>query len=366
VNLLRPSARRRALLIVLPVLTVACGDSAPESDRSRTDSVSSKALRDSSAIGDGRAADVADTSRNDTGATGRVPNELGRIPVLMYHLIEDADGTYQVDRRHFREQLALLYTRGYRPVTMAQLRDRQINLAAGLSPVVLTFDDASPSQFRYVERNGALVVDSTSGWGILQAFSREHPDFPPVAVWCLLSAAEVGRSFFGDRGIEGQQSAWRFRKVQEVLKAGGELCNHTQWHMKLNRNTAPAVQEQIAKLALAIDSAVPGYRPRTMALPYGLWPKDRGLAFAGRWTNPKGGVTTSYRHEAVMMVGGGLLKSPHAPDFFDAGPGRVNVPREEVQTPKQFTALLDRLEKSRYVSDGNPATVARPATRSDD
>jgi hypothetical protein len=41
------------------------------------------------------------------------------------------------------------------------------------------------------------------------------------------------------------------------------------------------VQEQIARNAMGIDSAVPGYKIRTMALPYGLWPKNRHLARQG-------------------------------------------------------------------------------------
>jgi hypothetical protein len=349
----RPTLLTYRAFFALLTLT-ACGG-APASDTATADSVVREALRDSGVVG-------AAPSPTDTraAASGRTPNELGRIPVLMYHLIEDADGTYRVAREHFRDQLNELYQRGYRPVTMAQVLDGAINLPAGLSPVVLTFDDASPSQFRYIERDGQLVVDPTSAWGIMQDFSAKHPDFPPVAVWCLLSGASDGHNFFGDKGIEGQQSAWRFRKVQEVLKAGGELCNHTQWHMQLNRNPPDAVQEQLAKLALAVDSAVPGYKPRTMALPYGGWPKDKALAYAGQWTNPKGGATISYAHEAVLLVGGGLLKSPHAPDFWDAGPRRVKVPREEVLTPKRFSAVLDRLETLRYVSDGNPKTVARP------
>ena len=48
---------------------------------------------------------------------------------------------------------------------------------------------------------------------------------------------------------------------------GFELCDHTLWHMKLSKYPDAAVQEQIARNAMGIDSAVPGYKIRTMALP---------------------------------------------------------------------------------------------------
>jgi peptidoglycan/xylan/chitin deacetylase (PgdA/CDA1 family) len=354
---------RWSVACAIAIGLAACDRAAPSSDTTTRDSVPGT-LRTERAAGDSVAGRAPTPLPTDTAlraaAAARTPNELGRIPVLMYHLIEDRDGTYRVARTHFRDQLRELHRRGYRPVTLSAVLDRTIDLPRGFSPVVLTFDDASPSQFRYIDRNGTLEVDSLSGWGILQRFAAEHPDFPPVGVWCLLSAAQAGRSFFGDKGIEGQQSAWRFRKVRALVDAGGELCNHTQWHARLDRSAPALVQEQIAKLQLAVDSAVPGYRVRSFALPLGIWPKERALAFAGAWTDPKGGATVRYAHEAVMTIGGGLLQSPHAPGFFDAGPRRVIVPREEVLTPPLFTALLDRIERVRYVSDGNPETVAAP------
>ena len=47
------------------------------------------------------------------------------------------------------------------------------------------------------------------------------------------------------------------------------------------------MQEQIARNVMAIDSAVPGYKVRSFALPYGIWPKNRPLAWQGSWTDPK-------------------------------------------------------------------------------
>ncbi len=283
------------------------------------------------------------------------PNELGRVPVLEYHLIGDKEARWERERGQFRKDLELLYARGYRPVSASEMVDGKIALPRGLSPVVFTFDDASPGQFKYIEQNGQLEIDPGSAVGIWLDFAKEHPDWKNKAVWCMLSGAEAGRSFFGDNGIEGQKTEWRHRKVKFLADQGFELCNHTLWHAQLSKYPDAFVQEQIARLQLAVDSAVPGYKIRTFALPLGIWPKNRALAERGSWTDPKTGKTTSYDHDVVLEVSGGSNVSPHDPVFKGNSVDRVQVYLNELQK------TLDYLDKSgnRYVSDGNPATVAR-------
>src|SRR5690606_11587602 len=225
-------------------------------------------------------------------------------------------GQWQVTPEAFRAHLALLYERGYRPVNLTDVLDRRLDLPRGLSPVVLIFDDASPSQFRYVEAaDGTLTTDSTSAVGMLMDFARRHADWDTRAVFCMLSAAEAGRSFFGDKGIEGQKSAWRFPKVRFLHEQGFELCNHTLWHANLSKYEDAFVQEQIARGELAIDSVLPGYDVRTFALPLGVWPQNRELAWRGSWTDPESGRTLRYEYDAVLLVAGGPARSPYDPEF---------------------------------------------------
>jgi hypothetical protein len=290
------------------------------------------------------------------GATGaRVPNELGRIPVLEYHLLGGNESRWKVDTAHFRRTLQLLYDRGYRPINIADMLDRKIDLPAGLSPVVLVFDDASPSQFSYVERDGKVEVDPNSAVGIMLDFNRRHPDWQKKGVFCMLPAAAAGHAFFGEKGIDGQKSAWRFKKVQFLAEQGFELCNHTLWHANLGKYPDAFVQEQIARGQMAIDSAVPGYKVRTFGLPLGIWPKNRPLAWSGSWTDPKSGKTVRYQYEAVLEVAGGPTRSPYDPQFNPHSINRVEAFGQEVER------MLDRLEASgaRYVSDGVSSTVAR-------
>jgi peptidoglycan/xylan/chitin deacetylase (PgdA/CDA1 family) len=293
---------------------------------------------------------------------GKLPaNRMGRIPVLEIHVVRDqASGEFVIARSTYEHVLQTLYDRGYRPITVAQLLDRDFrDVPAGMSPVVFTFDDASPEQFSYIERNGQLEIDPKSEVGIWMAFNQQHPDWKPRATFCLLPGAAAGHAFFGDNPKwNGQKKEWRFRKVKWLADNGFEICNHTLWHAQLNKFPDAFVQEQIVRGAIAIDSAVPGYKIRTFALPQGLWPKNRALAWRGSWTNPKTHQTTSYDNETVLEVSGGPVRSPFDPQF-----DKTRITRFIV-SGNALDRLLDQLDKpgpgARFVWDGGSgATAAR-------
>jgi len=332
---------------LLVVLLAACSGGA--------ESTNQTARAGDSAASAPAAAQPAPVAAAPAGSDTLQPNELGRIPVLEYHLIGDKEARWERERGQFRKDLELLYARGYRPITASEFVDKKIDLPRGLSPVVFTFDDASPSQFRYIEKNGQLEIDPGSAVGIWLDFAKQHPDWKNKAVWCMLSGAEAGRSFFGNKEIEGQKTEWRHRKVKFLHDQGFELCNHTLWHAQLVKYSDEVVQEQIARLQLAVDSAVPGYRIRTFALPLGIWPKNRALAAKGSWKDPKSGKVVTYNHDVILEVSGGPNVSPFDPKFDALSTDRVQVYANELQK------TLDYLDKNgtRYVSDGNPNTVAR-------
>ena len=290
--------------------------------------------------------------------TALAPDSMGRVPILEYHLVADSDSRWGRSWRHFAQDLELLYERGYRPVTVSQLVDRQLDIPAGTSPVVFTFDDASPSQFRYIERNGQLEIDSTSAVGIWLAFHAKHPDWGNRATFCMLPAAAAGHAFFGEKGIQGQKSAWRFKKVQFLAQQGFELCDHTLWHADLAKYSDAVVQEQIARGAMAIDSAVPGYRVRTFALPLGVWPKNRALAKQGSWKDPKTGRVYRYDFDAILEVAGGPNRSPYDPEFNPLRLYRVQMYGGELA---RVLDLLDRT-RTRFVA-GTPRRSGNAARR---
>jgi len=358
----------RSLTLSVVLLSFACkgkagGDHTSDTTRSMagpvspTDSATARFVSRDNAGKPSVSTAESSTATPGGGRPDRLPNELGRIMVVEYHLFGDRNTTYSRERASFRKDLELLYQRGYRPVSMAQVLDRKLDLPRGLSPVVFTFDDASPEQFSYVEKDGKLEIDPRTAVGIWLDFKKAHPDWENKAVFCLLSGAEAGHNFFGDKNIQGQKTAWRFPKVKWLVDNGFELCNHTVWHAQLSKYPDPFVQEQIARLAMSVDSAVPGYKMRTMALPQGLWPKNRALASKGSWTDPRSKRTIAYEYDAVLEVAGGPSRSPHDPAFNPLKTPRLQVIGDAI------ARTIDRLEKSgnAYISDGNPATVARPS-----
>jgi peptidoglycan/xylan/chitin deacetylase (PgdA/CDA1 family) len=364
-----PFARRPLLVVTALLASFGCAsrDAAPEASPSAeagpaaatvtTASAGTTAPASPSAAVPASTASASATA--DAGAAERTPNELGRIPVLEYHLIvPEEKGEFTRTPQQLRRDLEELRRRGYVPVNMVDVLDKKIqSLPRGKSPVVLVFDDASPSQFRYIERNGKLEIDPTSAVGILEKFADEHPDWPRRAVFCTLPAAQAGRSFFGDKGIEGQQTAWRYKKIQFLHERGYELCNHTLYHARLDKS-GDRVQEFIARGDMAIDSAVPGYKVRTFALPLGMWPKNRAHAVQGSWTDPKSGKTVRYKYDAVLEVAGGPTRSPYDPQFNGASVTRAIMFRNALDVT---LGQLDRPgPRSRYVSDGDPNAVARP------
>ena len=302
------------------------------------------------------AAAATATARHPPPALDRQPNEMGWIPILEYHEIGDTEQRWQRDRRRFVADLELLFDRGYRPIGIGELVDRAIDLPRGLSPVIITFDDAVASQFRYVERDGALSIDTTSAVGILLAFARTHPGWRNRAVFCVPADPDIPDAMFGQRAINGQRTTWGEAKLRHLVALGFELCGHTDRHVNLATIDSAAIPRHIARGILAIDSAVPGYRVRSFALPYGAWPADSVAARAGHWLDPAIGRTVSYRFDAIFEAWGGPVRSPFDPAF---NPQRLTRTQG---TADLIERTLDGLEASgrRYVSDGDPARIARP------
>ncbi len=322
---------QRVVMVLGLALAAACGTE----HRGRVDSAAGTVERNT------RDSAASAPSVSQSSALG---DRHGRVPILELHVVGDSTkGMFVISRETFERYLHTLYDRGYRPMTVAQLIDKDFSaVPPGMSPVVFTFDDASPEQFSYIERDGRLEIDPTTVIGMWMDFAKTHPDWKGRATFCLLPAAEAGHSFFGDKEKwRGQKNEWRFRKVKWLADNGFELCNHTLWHAQLNKYPDAFVREQIARGQMAIDSAVPGYKVRTFALPQGLWPKNRDLAWRGSWTDPRTGKTQTYSYETVLEVSGGPARSPFDPEF-DAR----KLPRI-IAFGNELAKLLDRLDESR-------------------
>lgn len=270
------------------------------------------------------------------------PNELGQVMILEYHRIDRPEARWTRTPENFRRDLQRLWERGYRLLPLGALLDGRIALPRGTSPVVLTFDDSSPGQFRYLERHGEPVIDPECAVGMLEDFEREHPEFGRAATFYVLPGADPPNRLF-------DQPAWASRKLAYLAGHGYEIGNHTLWHANLSRYPQEVVRKQLATAQQWIQEHVPGYRPRTLALPMGAYPRALEWAVAGSHNG------SGYRHDAILMVSGGAAPSPHARAFDAHRLPRIQAVETEIA---RWLDHFDRHPEQRYVSDGDPGTIA--------
>lgn len=271
------------------------------------------------------------------------PNEGGMVPILEYHRIAARTGPYDRTPNAFRHDLARLYREGYRPVLLQELVRGNVDLPHGASPVVLTFDDADASQFRYLP-GGGRRVDPDCAVGILQAFARAHPDFPVRATFYVLPESAFGPA---------RERAEKMRLLRDEM--GCEIGNHTVTHRSLRAMNDETVAREIGGCVAKIEAILPGTKVESIALPMGISPRNRALLASGI------GAGQRYANEAVLLVGANPAPSP-----FDKAFQPLRLPRiQAVEGPMGITYWLNYLQKPgrRFVSDGDPAKVTLTAAR---
>jgi peptidoglycan/xylan/chitin deacetylase (PgdA/CDA1 family) len=274
------------------------------------------------------------------------PNELGRIMILEYHLIGYPEGRWRRTPENFRKDLEMLYESDYYPIPLQDLINGNIRTPAGKTPFVITFDDSSAGQFRYLKKEGRLEIDPKSGVGIMEQFKKEHPDFPLTATFYVLPGTGRNNRLFG-------QEEYIREKLNFLVNNGYEIGNHSYWHENLGKVDDLAVQKQLALAVREIQSFVPGYQVRSFALPYGIHPKNRILARQGEHQGIK------YSHNSVMLVGSGPVPSPYSTEFNPYKMERIQA-GDTPWGPKSFVEKYRKNPSLRFVSDGNPVKITIP------
>lgn len=270
---------------------------------------------------------------NEVGA-----NELGQVPILMYHrIVAQPKSVYDRTPADFRAELQRLAAENYVPITTADFATGHIDIPAGAHPVVLTFDDGDASTF-------ALEGNSQPAPGtavqILLEVAASHPGFTPVA------SMYVNEHPFGD--------PTGTRVLPWLRDHGFEIGNHTRHHTNLRKASSADARRAIADGDGMIRSALPGYRPSTLALPYGAQPRSSGDSVHGQ----------GYDYVASLLVGANPAASPYSSQFDP-----LEIPRIRSQGPAGEDArygsatwldTLERFPRSRYTSDGDPLKVSFP------
>jgi hypothetical protein len=276
-------------------------------------------------------------------------NELGAIMVLEYHRLGE-EGRWTRSPESFRRDLEILYENGYRCISVVDLATNNIDVEAGYTPVVITFDDADPSVFRFVEKDGELIIDPDCAVGIMEEFAREHPDFGMTATFYVLP------TLFG-------QDEYTEMKLKYLVEHGYDIGNHTVNHYSLGEVDDATVVEEIVGNIKMVREYLPGYEEKSIALPNGSEPRNPELLRSGSLDG------IEYHFVASLLVGANPSPAPCDPSFDP-----MRMPRVQVMDPSRdsegcgfYSWLLYFQEnpERRYRSDGNPGVVTIPRHMAD-
>ena len=290
------------------------------------------------------------------------PNELGRVPILMYHaFVHDPSNVdpWTLTFDQFREQLDWLREHDFVMAGVQSMIDGRFDVPAGKRPVILTFDDASSGQFGLRESpDGGYEVKPDTAVGVLEAYAAEYPEFAGPAFFAVLP--------FNCFASDDDPSTCKER-LNWLVEHGYEVGNHTASHDDLTDVSPDSFTKSIGSMMMWINERVPqgpGNLSRVLVLPYGaypdidLHPDERSWLSEGFW----------YLGEPVdlllvMDVAGGPAISPYSSAAHPVDTYRINT------EPERFTYFQEQVksgEVSIFVSDGDPEVVSVPAKYEDE
>lgn len=298
------------------------------------------------------------------------PNELGTVPVFMYHNIvqeygpgQEGDVLYRTEAE-FRDDLQFLYDNNFYIITIQEYVENRISAPAGKHPAVLIFDDSRPNQFYYdIAADGSVTIDPNSAIGILEDFFATHPDFGHTAafavipIWCFDFEAP-------------DQTPYCQQKLQWLVDNGYEVANHTWDHQQLSDVPNEVFQQKVGDTVLWLqEQSGQVSASNALILPYGLFPDtDINPDALQQWRWARNGFDYNgnfIQLSAMFAAGAEPAPSPNSVSFDpmsiarigakdDPGPGEGNLFLNFWFG--QFVSRPDLL----YVSDGNPETITVP------
>jgi len=86
------------------------------------------------------------------------PNELGQVMILEYHLIGYPEARWQRTPENFQKDLERLYKDNYYLVSLRDFVNNKMNVPLGKTPFILTFDDGTVGQFRYIKKGSNVIM----------------------------------------------------------------------------------------------------------------------------------------------------------------------------------------------------------------
>lgn len=283
-------------------------------------------------------------------------NELGRVPVMMYHGIVnkkssetsytggnvDKDG-YNRTVEAFKEDLEFYYQNGYRMIRAIDYVNGIIDVPYGKSPIVLTFDDGNTNNIKVngVTLDGEIIIDENSAVGVLESFKKKYPDFNVTATFF------VNGSLF-------QQSEYNEKILKWLVENGYDIGNHTKTHVNFSDASTKESEEEVGFVYNKLDSIIPDKYVKLVALPFGSPYKKTHANFSHIINSNYNGI--NYETVSTFRVGWMPDYSPFSKDFDKEFIMRVRA-YDNNGVDFDIDASFRILKKNRYVSDGNVDTI---------
>ena len=284
-------------------------------------------------------------------------NELGNVPIMMYHGIVntttnkytggnvDKDG-YNRTSGAFYKDLEFYYEKGYRMIRLQDYVDGKINVELGYSPIILTFDDGNENNFKVIKKNedGSLEFDPESAIGVLERIKKKYPDMGVTATFFL-------------NGALCNQKEYNEDIMKWLVDNGYDVGNHTISHVDFTKVGIEKTKYEVGALYQKLESIIPGKYVKIIALPFGSPYKKSHSNYPYIIDGEYEGVT--YHTVAGLRVGWEAEVSPFNKKFDKTFLKRI---RAYDNNGKEFDIEMNfkLLEKNRYISDGNSNMITIP------
>jgi peptidoglycan/xylan/chitin deacetylase (PgdA/CDA1 family) len=269
-------------------------------------------------------------------------NELGQILVLSYRDIgEDEDEDTRAPE-NLAKDIELLRSEGFYPINVRDLASGNIDIPAGMSPVVLTFDDSTSGQYRILDDGS---IDPDSAVGILQAAAEEEGWDAKATFYCLLDVASKDKELFG-------QPDRRQEKLRNLVDWGYEVGSHTITNLNLQKATTADVERELAQSKSTLEELIGGgYSVTSLSVPAGDYPEDESILSSGNYSGD------TYKYTSAVTLGDTASPSPFSTKFR-----AMHIPRIIVtgNALREAIAELRTHPELRYISDGDRTTVSAP------
>lgn len=290
-------------------------------------------------------------------------NELGRIPIMMYHGIKnmknnetdyiggnvDKDG-YTRTAEAFRNDLNTYYEKGYRMIKLSDYINGNIDVEYGYSPIILTFDDGNENNIKVtgLDSDGNIIIDPNSAVGILEEYKKKYPDYNVTAIFFITN------NLFNQPEYDSKIIEW-------LVDNGYEVGNHTKGHNNFTKIDSDKTQEVVGFMYNKLDSIIGNRYSKIVALPFGSPYNKSHENYKYIINGSYNGI--EYETIAALRVGWEPEVSPFNKDFDRTFLKRCRAyDNNGVDFDIEMTLRI--LDKNRYVSDGDVNTIVTSSVNS--